>query len=70
MITPERIRELSAEARSNVETKANDTCDTRWWHPDHFDQEFARLIIQELLTILKPSYSIKQELVEDSRGGE
>lgn len=71
LITPERIRELSAEARSNVETKANDrddardTCDTRWWHPDHFDQEFARLIIQELLTVLKPSYSVKQELVEN-----
>lgn len=54
LMTPERIRELSAEARSNVETKANDrgdardTCDTRWWHPDHFDQEFARLIIQEV----------------------
>ena len=48
MITPERIRELSAEARSNVETKANDKDDTRWWHPDHFDQEFARLIIREV----------------------
>lgn len=46
-ITPERIRELSAEARSNIETKANDKDDTRWWHPDHFDQEFARLIIRE-----------------------
>lgn len=68
-ITPERIRELSEEARSNVETKANDKDDTRWWHPDHFDQEFARLIIQELLTVLKPSYLIKQEIVEDSRGG-
>lgn len=50
MITPERIRELSAEARSNVETKANDKDDTRWWHPDHFDQEFARLIIQEVVS--------------------
>lgn len=69
LITPERIRELSEEARSNVETKANDKDDTRWWHPDHFDQEFARLIIQELLTVLKPSYLIKQEIVEDSRGG-
>ena len=54
MITPERVRELSAEARSNVETKADnrddarDTRDTRWWHPDHFDQEFARLIIREV----------------------
>lgn len=62
MITPERIRELSAEARSNVETKANDRGDTRWWHPDHFDQEFARLIIQELLTVLKPGYSINNSL--------
>ena len=44
----EAVRELSEEARSNVETKANDKDDTRWWHPDHFDQEFARLIIQEL----------------------
>lgn len=50
-IDPERIRELSAQARANVETKANDRDDTRWWHPDHFDQEFARLIIQELVEI-------------------
>ena len=48
LIAPERIRELSAEARSNVETKANDKDDTRWWHPDHFDQEFARLIVREV----------------------
>ena len=48
-IPQERIRELSAQARSNVETKANDTCGTRWWCPDHFDQEFARLIIQEVI---------------------
>lgn len=47
-ITPERIRELSAQERSNVETKANDDGDTRWWIPDNFDQEFARLIIQEV----------------------
>ena len=65
LITPERIRELSAEARSNVETKANDKDDTRWWHPDHFDQEFARLVIQEMFTVLKPGYSVKQELVEN-----
>lgn len=64
-LSPERIRELSAQARSNIETKANDKDDTRWWIPDHFDQEFARLIVQELLTVLKPSYSVKQELVED-----
>ena len=48
-ICPERVRELSAQARANVETKANDRDDTRWWHPDHFDQEFAELIIQEVL---------------------
>ena len=48
-IDPGRIRELSAQARANVETKANDEGDTRWWHPDHYDQEFARLIIQEVL---------------------
>lgn len=47
-ICPERIRELSAQARANVETKANDEGDTRWWHPDNFDQEFARLIIREV----------------------
>ena len=69
-ICPERIRELSTQARANVETKANDEGDTRWWIPDHFDQEFARLIIQELLTALEPSHSIRQELVEDFRGGE
>lgn len=47
-LCPERIRELSIQARSNIETKANDGDGTRWWHPDRFDQEFARLIIQEL----------------------
>ena len=61
-ITPERIRELSAQARSNVETKANDEGDTRWWHPDHYDQEFARLIIHEVLTILEQKkQSVQQE---------
>lgn len=47
-LCPELVRELSAQARANVEIKANDRDDTRWWIPDHFDQEFARLIIQEL----------------------
>ena len=49
-ICPERIRELSTQARSNIETKANDKDGTRWWHPDHYDQEFARLIIQEVVS--------------------
>lgn len=48
LITPERIRELSAQARANVESKVNDKDDTRWWIPEHYDQEFARLIIQEV----------------------
>ena len=53
LITQERIKELSAQARANVETKANDDGDTRWWLPDHFDQEFARLIIQEVTNKLE-----------------
>ena len=48
-IPQERVRELSAQARSNVEIKANDKDGTRWWIPDHYDQEFARLIIQEVV---------------------
>ena len=47
-IPQERIREISEQARANVEIKANDRDDTRWWIPDDFDPEFARLIIQEL----------------------
>ena len=60
-IPQERIRELSARARANIEIKANDKEDTRWWHPDHFDQEFARLIIHEVLTILEQKQSVQQE---------
>ena len=65
-LSPERIRELSTQARSNIETKANDDGDTRWWHPDHFDQEFARLIIQEVGNhSVKPlSTSLRFEIIE------
>ena len=66
-ICPERIRELSAQARANVETKANDEGDTRWWVPDHFDQEFARLIMQEVEShSVKPlSTSLRFEIIEN-----
>ena len=63
-IDPERIREISAQARANVETKRDDT---RWWHPDHFDQEFARLIMKEVEShSVKPlSTSLRFEIIEN-----
>ena len=64
-IDPERIRELSAQARSNIETKANDKDDTRWWHPDHFDQEFARLIIREVASPELKKYIFTAFDIED-----
>ena len=46
-ITNERIAELAKQAQENIAIKAND--DTRWWKPELYDQEFARLIIQEVV---------------------
>lgn len=48
-ITNERIAELAKQAQENIAIKANDDYDTRWWKPELYDQEFARLIIQEVL---------------------
>ena len=48
-ITNERIAELAKQAQENIATKANDDYDTRWWKPELYDQEFARLIIQEVV---------------------
>ena len=62
-IDPERIRELSAQARSNVETKANDKDDTRWWKPELYDQEFARLIIQEVVSSQKQEFWPNKTLI-------
>lgn len=67
MLSKEKINELATEAIEAVSVKMPSGKipeDTRWWLPEHFYQEFARLIIQEMLTVLKPSYSVKQELVE------
>ena len=40
------INELALEAIEAVSVKVPDN--TRWWMPEHYDQEFARLIIQEI----------------------
>ena len=48
-ITNERIAELAKQAQDNIAIKANDGYDTRWWKPELYDQEFARLIIQEVV---------------------
>lgn len=45
----ERIAELAKQAQENITIKANDDYDTRWWKPELYDQEFARLIIQEVV---------------------
>ena len=40
------VNELASEAIEAVSVKIPDN--TRWWMPEHYDQEFARLIIQEV----------------------
>ena len=59
-IPQERIRELSAQARANIETRANDKDHTRWWHPEHYDQEFARLIIQEVVSSQEQEFTCSE----------
>lgn len=46
MLRREKINELASEAIEAVSVKIPDN--TRWWMPEHYDQEFARLIIQEV----------------------
>ena len=46
MLSREKINELASEAIEAVSVKAPNN--TRWWMPEHYDQEFARLIIQEV----------------------
>ena len=46
MLSREKINELASEAIEAVAVKIPDN--TRWWMPEHYDQEFARLIIQEI----------------------
>ena len=46
MLSKEKINELATEAIEAVSVKVPE--DTRWWLPEHFYQEFARLIIQEV----------------------
>ena len=46
MLSREKINELASEAIEAVSVKIPDN--TRWWMPEHYDQEFARLIIQEV----------------------
>ena len=46
MLSREKINELALEAIEAVSVKMPGN--TRWWMPEHFNQEFARLIIQEI----------------------
>ena len=46
MLSREKVNELASEAIEAVSVKIPDN--TRWWMPEHYDQEFARLIIQEV----------------------
>ena len=46
MLSREKINELALQAIEAVAVKIPDN--TRWWMPEHYDQEFARLIIQEV----------------------
>ena len=55
MLSKEKINELAAEAIEAVSVKIPDN--TRWWLPEHFYQEFARLIIQE---VTKADYDVVQ----------
>ena len=49
MLSREKINELASEAIKAVSVKVPDN--TRWWMPEHYDQEFARLIIQEIAKV-------------------
>ena len=49
MLSREKINELASEAIEAVSVKIPDN--TRWWMPEHYDQEFARLIIQEIAKV-------------------
>lgn len=49
MLSREKINELASEAIEAVSVKIPDN--TRWWMPEHYDQEFARLIIQEVAKV-------------------
>ena len=46
MLSREKINELALQAIEAVSVKIPNN--TRWWMPEHYDQEFARLIIQEV----------------------
>lgn len=46
MLSREKINELALQAIEAVSVKMPGN--TRWWMPEHFNQEFARLIIQEI----------------------
>ena len=51
MLSKEKINELAAKAIEAVSVKIPSVKmpeDTRWWLPEHFYQEFARLIIHEV----------------------
>lgn len=51
MLSREKINELASEAIEAVSVKIPSgkiPDNTRWWMPEHYDQEFARLIIQEM----------------------
>ena len=49
MLSREKINELASEAIEAASVKITDN--TRWWMPEHYDQEFARLIIQEIAKV-------------------
>lgn len=43
------VNSISKQARANVEHRVNDEHDTRWWSPELYDYEFARLLLTEVL---------------------
>ena len=63
MLSKEKINELATEAIEAVSVKIpSDKIpeDTRWWLPEHFYQEFARLIIQEETKIASHEADVTQ----------
>ena len=65
MLSREKINELALQAVEAVSVKIPDN--TRWWMPEHYDQEFARLIMQEVEShSVKPlSTSLRFEIIEN-----
>lgn len=66
MLSREKINKLASEAIEAVSVKIPDN--TRLWMPEHYDQEFARLIIQEVAKAASPKADVAKANVMHGMG--